>query len=96
LEVNVVTNSGVQVLRNEVVFSGRVSLDDVSSLSSNVQVEDSGKSRYSLRSWNNVEYVGSVLEGSSELSGIKGEFQFSSGGVLIEDGILNNGGVTSV
>jgi len=42
LEVNVVTNSGVQESGDEIVFSGGESLDDVSSLSSDVDVEDSG------------------------------------------------------
>jgi hypothetical protein len=92
LEVNVVTNSGKQVLWDKVVFSGRVGLDDVSSLSSNVQVEDSGKGRDSRGSWDNVEDVRSVLEGSSELSGIEGEFQFSSGGIFVDDGVLSDRG----
>jgi len=41
LEVNVISNSGVQPLGNKVVFGGWVGLDDVSSLSSDVQVEHS-------------------------------------------------------
>jgi len=41
LEVNVVSNSGVKVLRDEVVLNRGVSLNDVSSLSSDVQVEES-------------------------------------------------------
>jgi len=41
LEVNVVSSSGSEVCWDKVVFSGRVGLDDVSSLSSDVDVEDS-------------------------------------------------------
>jgi len=42
LEVDIISNSGVQPLWNKVVFSGWVGLDDVSSLSSDVQVENTG------------------------------------------------------
>lgn len=90
LEVNVITNSGIHVLRDEVVFSGGVGLDNISSLSSNVQVEDSGKGRNSIGSLDNVEDMRSILEGSSELSGIEGEFQFSSGNIFIDDGVLSD------
>jgi len=44
LEVDVVSNSGVKVLRDEVILNRGVSLDDVSSLSSDVQVEESSRS----------------------------------------------------
>jgi len=41
LEMDVISDSGVEVLGNEVVLSGGVGLDNVSSLSSDVQVEQS-------------------------------------------------------
>jgi hypothetical protein len=70
LEVNVIVSPDVENFRDKVVFGGWVSLDDVSSLSFNVEVEDSGKTRNSSRSRSDAEDVGSVLEGSGELSGI--------------------------
>lgn len=42
LEVDVISNSGIESLRDIIVFSGWVGLDNVSSLSSDIQVEDSG------------------------------------------------------
>jgi len=91
LEVNVISDSSVENFRNEVVFNGRIGLDNVSSLSSDVQVEDSCDGRNSIRSGLDVEDVGSVLEGSSELTGIKGQLVWLS--ILHEDGIvLNRGG----
>jgi hypothetical protein len=73
LEVDIVSNSDGQELGNIIVFGGWVSLDDISSLSSNVQVEQSGSSRDSIGSLGNVEDVRSVFEGSSVLSGIGGQ-----------------------
>jgi len=93
LEVDVISDSGVQVGWDKVVFGGGVGLDDVSSLSSNVQVEDSGKSWDSLGSLGDFEDVRSVLEGSSELSGILGKGEFGSSYSFIDDGIFHNNGL---
>jgi len=70
LEVDKVSNSGIQPLGNKVVFGGWVGLHDVSSLSSDVQVEYSSNAANSCRSRCNLEDIRSVLEGSSELGGI--------------------------
>jgi len=88
LEVNVVSNTDEQSFRNKVVLSGRVGLNNVSSLSSDVDVEDSLKERNSSRSWSDVENVRSVLEGSSELSGVEshGHVQI----ILSKSGILSD------
>jgi len=95
LEVDVISNSGIQVLWDKVVFSGWVGLDDVSSLSSNIQVEDSGQSGNSIGSLGDSEDVRSVFEGSSELGGIlsKGEFKK---GIFVDDGVLLNWGGISI
>jgi hypothetical protein len=95
LEVDVISNSGVQVLWDKVVFSGWVGLDDVSSLSSNIQVEDSGQSGNSIGSLGDSEDVRSVFEGSSELGGIlsKGEFKK---GIFVDDGVLLDWGGISI
>jgi len=94
LEVDVVTNTSVQLGRSEVVFSGRISLDDVSSLSSDVDVEDSSSSLDSTRTRSNVIDVRSVLEGSSELRSIQSQLMGST--ILSEDLIILDGGVLSV
>jgi len=90
LEVDVVSNSGVEVLRDEVVLSGGVSLDDVSSLSSDVQVVETSSSRDSLRSLGDLEGVRSILEGSSELRSIHGKFNLVARSVGdVEYGVLS-------
>lgn len=81
LEVDHVSLSDGQVVRDEIVFSGRVSLDNVSSLSSDVQVVESVARDTISRV--DVEDMGSVLEGSAELRGING--QSNVGTILQED-----------
>jgi len=73
LEVDVVSRSSSEVGRSKVVLSGGVSFHDVSSLSSNVKVEDSLKRGDSRGSGSDVEDKRSVLEGSSELGSVDGE-----------------------
>jgi len=94
LEVNVISRSSNEESWNKIVFSGRVSLHNVSSLSSDVQVEDSLKRRDSRGSGSNVEHVRSVLEGSSELGSINGKRHVES--VLSNVRILGHRGVGSV
>lgn len=97
LEVDVISDSGIQVLWDEVVFSGWVGLDNVSSLSSNVQVEDSCQWWDSVGSLGNSEGVGSVFEGSSELSGILSKGNFVTSNSFVDDGIfLNNSHISVV
>jgi len=92
--VNVISSTSNKECGNKVVFRGRVSLDDVSSLSSNIQVEYSLKRRDSSRSRSNVEHVRSVLEGSSELRGVEGKRNVKS--ILSDVGILGNRGVGTI
>jgi len=78
LEVNVVSNTDVQFLRNEIILSSRVSLDNVSSLSTNVQVPYSGAGRNAGLAFGfDVEDVRSVLEGSAELVSVHGHLHDS-------------------
>jgi len=71
LEVDIVSYSNIQLLWGKVVFGGRISLHDISSLSSDVQVPNSctGRNR-SSRSALDVEDIRTILEGSSELGGV--------------------------
>jgi len=94
LEVNVITNSGIQESRNKVHFGGGESLDDVSSLSSDVNVEDSGSVLNTTGTRSEVISVRSVLEGSSELSGINGQLMRST--ILSNNGVFLDRGVGSV
>jgi len=94
LEVNVVSGSSSEVGGDKVVFSGWVGLDNVSSLSSDVEVEDSLEWGHSRGSGANVEDVRSVLEGSSELRSVKGKRNIHS--VLSQVGILLDRGVLGI
>jgi len=94
LEVDVISGSSNKESWYKVVFGGWVGLDDVSSLSTNVQVENSLKGRNSRRSGSDVEHVRSVLEGSSELRSIKSQRNVES--ILRNIRILLNRGVRSV
>jgi len=94
LEVDIISRSSSEESWDEIVLGGRVSLDNVSSLSSDVQVEDSLKRRDSSWSGSDVEHVRSVLEGSSELRSINGKRHVES--ILSNVGILGDRGVGSV
>jgi len=55
LEVDVISDSGIEVLRDKIVLGGGVGLDNISSLSSDVQVVESSRSRDSRRSLGDLE-----------------------------------------
>jgi len=92
--VDVISGTSNKEGGDEVVFGGGISLHDVSSLSSDVQVEDSLKRRDSSGSGSNVEHVRPVLEGSSELRSINGKRNVES--ILSDVGILANRGVGTI
>jgi len=94
LEVNVVSSSSSEVGGDKVILSGRIGLDDVSSLSSYVEVEDSLEWGDSSWSGSDLEDVRSVLEGSSELRGIQCKGNVHS--VLRGVWVLLNWGVVGV
>jgi len=72
LHVDVISGAGIKNLRDKVVFNGRINLHNVASLSSDVEIEDTGGVRNSGGSGANGEDVCSILEGSSGLSGVEG------------------------
>jgi hypothetical protein len=76
----------VEGCRDEVVFNRRIHLDNVSSLSTDVQVEDSGSVRNLAGSWLDVEDVRSVLESTSELSGIQSKLVGKT--ILFDDRVV--------
>jgi len=95
LEVNVISNSGVEIRWDKVILSGWVGLDNVSSLSSDVQVKHTGQSRDISGSLGNVENKRSVLEGSSVLTGIHGQLEVDRG-ILGNDWVLQERRVGSI
>jgi len=94
LEVNVISRSDREISGDEIVLSGGVGLNDVSSLSSDVQVEDSVGHGDSSGSGSDMEHERSILEGSSELRMINGKSHVGSGSII--SGVLHNGGSLSV
>jgi len=84
--VNVVSSTTSEVSGDKVVLSGGVGLHDVSSLSSDVEVEDSLERRDSRRSGSEMEDKRSVLEGSSELGSVDGKRDVES--ILSNIGVL--------
>lgn len=78
LEVDVVTLSEEQELWCEFVFGGWIGLDDVSTFSGDVQVVDTGGAWDSSWTRQDTEHVGTILEGTTELGGIDGEFDWVS------------------
>jgi hypothetical protein len=75
LEVDVISLSHFQVVGDEIVLDRGISLYDISSLSSDVKVEDSGGVGDSRRSSNDSERMRSVLEGSSVLGSVQSQGQ---------------------
>jgi len=93
LEVDIITRSSSEESWGKVILGSRISLDDISSLSTNVQIEDTSKWRNSSRSRLDVKHVRSVFEGSSELRSIRGKLEWISilrenglGSIPVEDG----------
>jgi len=91
LEVDVVSLSSNEEGGYKIVLGGRISLHDISSLSSNVEVEDSLKRRDSIGTWVNSKNVSSVLEGSSELGSVHCESEVDSTGG--RSGVLFDGSI---
>lgn len=102
LEVYPISSAKSQMGGNEVVFGGGVSLDDVTTLSTDVQVEDASSIDWETRSVGNLadfEGVSSVLESASELIGINGQRNvedFIWIGVNVDVGVLLQGSRFSV
>jgi hypothetical protein len=94
LEVNVVILVDFEVSGDKVVLGGGVGLDDVSSLSSDIQVVDSSLVWDGIGSLLDEEDVRSILEGSAKLSGIHGESDGLS--VLLDNGVFENRGFLTV
>lgn len=94
LEVDVISRSDREIIGDKVVLGRGIGLDDVTSLSSDVEIEDSVGGRDSGGSRSDVEDVRSVLESSSELRGIDSKGVVA---ILIGDGgVLSDGGIRCV
>jgi len=80
--------SDVEESWDVIVLGSGVGLDDVSTLSLDVEVVDTGGVGNSSGAGNDVEHVSSVLEGTSELGGIDGELDGVS--ILADHGVFLN------
>jgi len=95
LEVNIISNSSVEILWNKIVFCSRIGLNDISSLSSDVEVKYSYVASYSSGSLNDTESERSILESSSKLSCINSKLKIRVDWIsisisLISHSICNN------
>lgn len=84
LEVNVVTTSNMQVVWNEVIFDGRESLDDVTTATTDVQVEDTSSTADAGRAWLDPEGVRAIFEGTAVLVSVKSQGKVAKLAVLIK------------
>ena len=110
LDVDKVSLADVEGGGDEVILNGGVGLDDVSTLSTDVQVDDLGTGTNNNGgailiddgggTGLNVEGVGTVLEGTSELGGINGKSQVAwltvGTNTIVDGGVSLNGGTGSV
>lgn len=73
LEVNVVTLVDLQVVGSKVVLSGGVALNDVTTTTTDVQVDDTAREGQISRAGQDAEDVRSVLEGTTVLVGVESQ-----------------------
>lgn len=92
LEVDVVTLVDLQVVGSEVVLSGGVALNDVTTTTTDVQVDDTARERQVSRAGLDAEDVRSVLEGTTVLVGVESQgvvpVTNNDDGVLLDRGVL--------
>lgn len=92
LEVNVVTLVDLQVVGSEVVLSGGVALNDVTTTTTDRQVDDTARERQVSRAGQDAEDVRSVLEGTTVLVGVESQSVVpvtdNNNGVLLDRGVL--------
>jgi len=86
--VDVVSNSNSEIIGNKIVFGSWVGLDDVSPLSSDVKVVNSGICGDARWSGHDGEGLRSVLEGSGKLGSVDGKL---SSEVSVERGVKGVG-----
>lgn len=100
LDVNPIPILDCQVIWHKVVLDGRESLDNVTSFPSDVQVVKlrAASQAGSQGSWvlSHVNDVTTVLESSTELSGVDGKLQTLVRNVDINCGVLCHWGVNTV
>jgi hypothetical protein len=90
LEVNKVSLINLQVVGSKVVFNSRIGLDDVTTTTTNTQVDNTTSKGNGSRTRENSNYVRAVLEGTAVLVGVK-----SQGVVVLanrNDRVLLDGG----
>jgi len=100
LEVNVVSTSNTKVGRYEVILNGGVGLDNVTTTTADVQVEDTGGTSDSERTGLDPEGVRAVLKGTTILVSVQCQGQVAHFvGLVVTKGdtrVALNGGLLSV
>lgn len=77
LDVNNIITRDVHIFWNEIVFNGRVNLNDVPSLPADIEIIHSDFVRYVVDLSRHQDHnMASVLKGSSKLCGIYRQLQF--------------------
>jgi hypothetical protein len=71
--VNEIAFSNFEESGNKVVFSGRVGLDNVASLTTHIQIVNLGVCRNTSRTRSDVEHVTAILECTSCLGCVDGQ-----------------------
>lgn len=92
LEVDVVTLVDLQVIGGKVVLDRGVALNDVTTATTDVQVDDTTRERQTRRTRQDAEDVRSVFEGTTVLVGVESQgvvpFTDNDDGVLLYGGVL--------
>ena len=92
LEVDTFALPDGHSVRNEVVLDSWISLYDVSTLPTHVQVVDGARLGFlagQCRTWAEQHDVGAVLEGAAKLGSVDGKSEwFVSGGADVHVGVL--------
>lgn len=82
------------MLRDEIVLSGRVSLHNVSTLSTDVQILNTVSVNQESRTVQDLEDMGTILESTGELAGIHSQLMAET--ILVLDVVILNWGVVTV
>ncbi len=92
LEVDTVVLINSEFIWYKVVLHGRVHLDNVPTLPTDVQIVNSAGFSFSVvksTSWAELHDVGTILEGAAELSCVDGQSKrLVSGGADVNSGVL--------
>lgn len=97
LEVDVVSTGDLEVVGGEIVLNGGVALDNVSTASTDSQVEDTGTGLNVGGALGDLEGMRAILEGTSELVGVDVEGEVAEVSLSVDSvvdvGVVGDGGL---